>query len=229
MSEKVVTLEKVQDAITQIEKIGANPSADRVREITRGSKSTVLPLYKQAMEARMKFGGAAEENTVMAPPSDLHDAIQKAVKSISAIAPVFMDELKRHDEAISYHSKEELSREMAMRDLRISQLEEELGSSRSAQREALQKVDTLERELAWANRYIVALEAGDGADEAIRASKGELKQPERERGSVVHGARRCVDYAEPFLIRPKAFLTQNPHSLHRNHPFAPNPEANDDW
>ncbi len=205
MSEKVVTLAAVEAAIAAIEKSGTKASADRVLKLTGGSKSTVLRYYNQLRETPAMTENTNTGDGDMALPPELGDALQKAAKSLSAIPQMFRDALKRHDAAISFHAKEELSREIAVRDDRIAALEAELNDSRQRATAAEQTIEALERELTWAKTCVLALGGRENAATASAMMKPEAEVAICGRGAEPPSARPCiVDYPEPFLIKPEA-------------------------
>ena len=214
MSKKIATIEKVEDAIAQLEKLGASPSADRVLDITGGSKSTVLPLYNQAMETRMTTVKSELANRLMAPPQELQEAVNKACKAITALPALFMGELSRYDRIIGHHAQGVLVRETSERDALISELQADLDLARRGEQEALKRIDALEHELALARKLVAALEKATNAREPAHIA--------RDHAAVAPGGRPWTDHPEPFLVKPLASSNAPSRDCARS-------GADDDW
>lgn len=217
MSEKIATKEKVEDAILRLKLDGTKPSADRVLAITGGSKTTVLPLYNEAVRAKATMAKSDRGNSAMPPPQELQDAVAKACKAITAIPALFMDELCRYDRIIGHHSNEVLLRETAIRDERIASLESELEIARRGEQELRERLRALERQLAWATKYVGALEVGLDATQAPRIA--------HTHAAAVSEDRQSEDHAEPLPEETTAALSN---ASHRHHSTGFG-DANDDW
>ena len=158
MSAKVATIERVEQAIGEIQRQRKKPTVDGVLRITGGSKTTVLSLFNEVMERRMSSENTNSSVSAKEAATRLDDAIQKLVKLISNVPAIFMVELKRQNDAVSYHHQIALGQAAAWRDEKIAQLETELKAASRAEEEARAQIRILEEKLVLADRFIAAIE-----------------------------------------------------------------------